>query len=384
MAVSSVSAPSTPRTVALRDTGISLAGRTTAPVSQMLARDEQTLVVDSKSEGRYQVRLDRPNSTFEIRDERDRVLYYGRNSDLISNHSAYLSSGRYKVRVVEEEAGTSNRAYQLSLSPQAAERSTIIGREGGTTVSGRTNTPGERGLPSDSKLLTVEAAGEYNVRLNTTFASFAIRNGRGEVIASGHTGIDAETVKVRMVPTDSYTITVNQTIPSAFDRNYSVDIAPRINANIMSTGGIISGNMPNQAIEVQVGKELIRGARADKQSHTINFLADGEYTMNFLMPNGKFTLLDAMGKEVATSKNEGFTTAAPVTAKLKAGNYTLNIESAAMADTTGGSNWVFMVGGEKQKETTELSGVQKALAERDARLRREAAGGTSSSVNVLA
>lgn len=351
----------TDRSVALKSSGIRLTGTAQAPASGMKARDEQQLKVDSRSEGRYNIKLDRPNAAYEVVDNRDRVVLYGRNGSVLRPQGVYLSAGDYRVRVTDDDPTVKSRDYAVDLTPRAPDTAAVISSAGGK-ITGKTEGEGFRGLPSDSKLMRVDVAGEYNVRINTPLTSFEIRNSRGEVIASGRNNLDPESVKVRLSPSDTYTVTTLQTLPSSFGRSYEIDIAPRINANIVGQGGMVMGNMP-----------AVPAGMSNKQSHTVNFLGGGDFQVNFLAPNAKYSLVDSSGKEVIKGENKAGEVGLPVDAKIEAGSYTLNVELGA-GDGSGG-NWLLNI--LRQKDPTvrpELTKIEKLLAERDVRLTNQARG----------
>lgn len=347
------------RSSALRSAGMQLDGTVRQAAVGMKPVDEQELVVDSRSEGKFKVRLSRNDAYFEIRDSRDNLVLTGRNSDTIRSHSVMLSSGRYRLRVVEEDESENNEAYRLDLTPEPAPRAAVVERTG-TRIEGRTEAEGARGHPADTQLFTVAQAGEYNIRLNTPLASYEIRNSQGKVVSQGHTSLNPESVKAQLVPTETYTLTVTQDSRTAQKRAYSVDIAPRINANIVGTSGLVMGNMA-----------ALPGGLSNVQTHTVNFLTDGKYSLNFLMPNAGFKLTDPTGKEVASGHNSATEPALPVDADLKAGAYTLAVE---LGPTSSGGNWLMTVRGESPyQEKTRLTAVEETLQQRDQRLRNEAA-----------
>ncbi|HYD31166.1 MAG TPA: hypothetical protein VEB64_09975 [Azospirillaceae bacterium] len=350
----------TDRSARLKDTGVRLTGTAMSPASGMKPSDVRELVVDSQSEGRYNVKLDQTDAEYEIRDSRDKLILYGRNGSVLRPQGVYLSAGSYKIRVLDDNTAASKQTYNLDLTPRGPDTATVVGKEG-AKISGTTEAEGFRGMPSDTKLLRVQTAGEFNIRINTPLTSFEVRNSRGEIIASGQNNLDPEAVQVRLDPSDTYTVTTSQKTPSAFGRKYDIDVAPRINATITSFGGVVSGNMP-----------AAPAGQTNKQSHTLNIVGDGDFTFNFLMPNAKYKITDASGKEVVTGENKPSQLGLPTDSSLKAGKYTLTIETGV---GDGSGNWLLNITKQKDKEEKpELTKIQQLLADRDQTMRDQAAG----------
>lgn len=349
----------TDRSVALRSSGISLSGKTAAPATGMLATDTRELKVDSRTEGRFTFTLKSPFSAFEVRDRRGELVAFGRNGGAPKNIGVYLASGDYTVKVSEDNPRVSGQGYALDIKPRKPQQATVIFDPGGK-VEGATNAVGQRGMPSDTRLLQVDEAGDYNLRLDTPHTTFEVRNSGGKVVAAGSTDLEPSSVKAHLVPGETYTTTVTQKMAGTSGRAYSLDVSKHINATITMTGGMIIGTSKGSPT-TGVGT----------QTHSLRFAADGEYNLNLLLPGGSFSLKDAGGNEVATGTNKGAELSGMVTADVKAGAYSLTVKPPIGSVAEG---WTFMVDSPGNKdalaERQPLSKVEQLLMERDVRVQR--------------
>lgn len=238
-------------------------------------------------------------------------------------------------------------------------------------LTGVTSKLGPRGNAADYQQFVVSKNGEFNFKINETNTAVKIVDQNNKVVADFSSTTESQSASAKLGP-GTYTAIVEQKMAGLSNRSYSLEMTPRENPVITAGGGMVKGTA-----------RQMTGNDSGVQKHGLNVVQGGEFSFNFTLPNSRWAVTNKDGKVVASGDTmSAASTTEDITkkpsAKLEPGQYNVVIvQDKNISMETPFSLQLVPKVANLQAPASQERDIDRILRERDARLKKWAAQGST-------